>query len=293
MRWSTKQRIEFIETRLYWEGKISRKDLTGYFDISIPQSTKDIKAYIEKAPDNIRYDSKAKQYVAAEGFEPVLISPDSETYLQRLLTSDPGQEEFFCGSMPSFYNAPCIQRKIDPKILKYILKNINEGNAVHVEYQSMSGPGPAWRWITPHAIGFDGFRWHARAFCHKSRVFKDFNLGRIYEIGATESNPIDPSSDFQWFTDITFIVEPHPGLTEAQSKGIERDYGMTNGFLEFEVSGAFIFYMLKRLNLEEGHEENEPIKQQIVLKNREQIENQRQMLEKMSINKIEETIPRL
>ena len=68
---------------------------------------------------------------------------------------------------------------------------------------------------------------------------------------------------------------------------------MTNGFLEFEVSGAFIFYMLKRLNLEEGHEENKPIKQQIVLKNREQIENQRQMLEKMSINKIEETIPRL
>jgi len=292
MRWSTKQRIEFIETRLYWEGKIGRKDLTGYFDISIPQSTKDIKAYIEKAPDNICYDNKAKQYVAAEGFEPVFISPDSEHYLKRLLTSDPDQEEFFCGPMPSFYNAPSIQRKIDPKILKYILKNINEGNAVHVEYQSMSGSGPVWRWITPHAIGFDGFRWHTRAFCHNSRVFKDFNLGRIYEIGETKPNPIDSSCDFQWFTDITFIVKPHPGLTEEQSKGIERDYGMTNGILEFEVRGAFTFYMLKRLNLEEGHEENDPIKQQIVLKNREQIENQRQMLEKMSINKIEETIPK-
>ena len=292
MRWSTKQRLEFIETRLYWEGKISRKDLTGYFDISIPQSTKDIKAYTEEAPNNICYDNKAKQYVAAEGFEPVFISPDSESYLKRLLTTDTDQEDFFCGAMPSFYNAPCIQRKIDPNILKYILRNIKEGNAVHVEYQSMSGPGPGWRWITPYAIGFDGFRWHTRAFCHKSRVFKDFNLGRIYETGETEPHPIDPSSDFQWFTDITFIIEPHPGLTEEQSKGIERDYGMINHTLEFEVRGAFTFYMLKRLNLEDGHEKNDPIKQQIVLKNREQIENQRQMLEKMSANKIEETIPR-
>jgi hypothetical protein len=292
MRWSTRQRIEFLETRLYWDGKISRKDLTGYFDISIPQSTKDIKAYIEKAPDNIRYDSKAKQYVAGEEFKPVFISPDSESYLKRLLTSDADQEDFFCGSMPSFYNAPCIQRKIDPKILKYILKNINEGNAVNIEYQSMSGSGPGWRWITPHAIGFDGFRWHTRAFCHKSRVFKDYNLGRIYNTGETEPHPIDTSSDFQWFTDITFIIEPHPGLTGEQKKGIERDYGMSNGTLEFEVRGAFVFYMLKRLNLEDGHEENNPIKQQIVLINREQIESQRQMLEKMSANKIEETKPR-
>ena len=292
MRWSTRQRIEFIETRLYWEGKISRKDLTGYFDISIPQSTKDIKAYIERAPDNIRYDNKAKQYVAAEGFKPVFISPDSESYLKRLLTSDAGQDEFFCGAMPSFYNAPCIQRKIDPNILKYILRNIKAGNAVHVEYQSMSGPGPGWRWITPHAIGFDGFRWHIRAFCHKSRVFKDFNLGRIYKTGESKLHPIDCSNDFQWFTEITFNIEPHPGLTGQQRKGIERDYGMTNGTLEFEVRGAFVFYMLKRLNLEDGHEKNDPIRQQIVLKNREQIENQRQMLEKMSTNKIEETIPR-
>lgn len=292
MRWSIKQRIEFIETRLYWEGKISRKDLTRYFDISIPQATKDIKAYIEEAPGNIRYDSKAKQYVATEEFQPILIPADSESYLKRLLTSDVDQGVFFCGNMPSFYIGPCIQRKIDPQVLKYILRNIEDGNAVHIEYQSMSGPGPGWRWITPHAIGFDGFRWHTRAFCHNDRKFKDFNLGRIYKTGESKPHTIDVSIDFEWVTDITFNIEPHPDLTREQRKGIEHDYGMTNGFLEFEVRGAFVFYMLKRLNLGPGHKHNDPIQQQIILKNFEQIENQRQMLEKMSANKIEETIPR-
>lgn len=292
MRWSTRQRVEFIETRLYWEGKISRKDLIGYFNISVPQATKDIKSYMEIAPDNIQYDSRAKQYMAPDGFNPVLISPASESYLKRLLSSNSEKEDFFCGSMPSFYNAPCIQRQISPLVLKYILRNIREGNAIYIEYQSMSGPGPNWRWVSPHAIGYDGLRWHTRAFCHKSRVYKDFNLGRILNMGEKTPHHIDHTNDFEWFTDITFIIKPHHGLTDDQRKGIELDYGMTDGILEFEVKAAFIFYMLKRLGLEEGHENKNPIMQQIVLVNKEQIETQQQMLKKMTVKKIEETVPR-
>ena len=292
MRWSTRQRIEFIETRLYWEGKISRKDLTEYFDISIPQATKDIKTYMEMVPENIKYDSRAKHYMAPTGFDPVLISPDSESYLKRLLSSDIDQKSFFCGSMPSFYNAPCIQRPINPMVLKYVLKNIREGNAIYIEYQSMSGAGPTWRWISPHAIGFDGFRWHTRAFCHKGRVYKDFNLGRILNTGKVKSHPIDHSNDYEWFNEITFVIKPHPGLTDEQRAGIELDYGMSDGTLKFEVKSAFVFYMCKRLSLEKDHEKQEPIRQQIVLTNEDQIETQRQLLKKMSVNKIEETVPR-
>ena len=215
MRWSTKQRIEFIETRLYWEGKISRKDLTGYFDISIPQSTKDIKAYIEKAPDNIRYDSKAKQYVAAEGFEPVLISPDSETYLQRLLTSDPGQEEFFCGSMPSFYNAPCIQRKIDPKILKYILKNINEGNAVHVEYQSMSGPGSL-----PMPLGLMDSDGMPGLFAIKVVYSKISTWAGYTKSGQQNLIPLTLQAIFNGSLTSPLLLSPIPALPKRRAKAL-------------------------------------------------------------------------
>lgn len=288
MRWSTKQRIEFIETRLYWEGTISRKDLIEYFDISVPQATKDIKIYMDKASQNIKYDTSAKQYIASDDFKPVIISPESESYLKTLISSDSEKNYFFCGSIPSFYAIPCIQRKISPFVLKYVLKNIKDGNAVNIQYQSMSGSGPKWRWITPHAIGFDGFRWHTRAFCHEHQAYNDFNLGRILNTGDIKPHVIDHTHDFEWFTDITFTIEPHPGLTDEQRKGIELDYGMTDGKLEFEVNAAFVFYMLKRLGLEEGHEEREPIKQQIVLVNREQIETQRDLLRKMSAKKIKQ-----
>ena len=72
--------------------------------------------------------------------------------------------------------------------------------------------------------------------------------------------------------------------------GIEHDYGMTAGFLEFEVRAAFIFYMLKRLGLEKDHEKNHPVRQQIILVNKDQIDTQKQMLQKMSAKKIEETV---
>lgn len=287
MRWSTKQRIEFIETRLYWEGKISRKDLIDYFDISIPQATKDIKTYMDEAPQNIEYDTSAKQYIAPAGFNPVLISPDSESYLKKLISSDSEKDCFFCGLVPSFYTIPSIQRQISPLVLKCILKNIKEGNAVYIEYQSMSGSGPKWRWITPHAIGFDGFRWHTRAFCHEHQAYNDFNLGRILNTGDVKPHAMDHANDFEWFTDITFTIKSHPGLTDEQRKGIELDYGMTDGKLDFEVKAAFVFYVYKRFGLEEGHQKRDPIKQQIVLVNKEQIETQRQLLRKMSGNKVE------
>ncbi|MCP4117702.1 MAG: WYL domain-containing protein [Desulfobacteraceae bacterium] len=289
MRWSTRQRIEFIETRLYWEGKISRKDLTGYFDISIPQATKDIKTYMEIAPANIQYDGRAKQYIAPAGFVPVLISPDSEAYLKQLFSSDAEKNDFFCGSIPPFYNVPCIQRQISPLVLKYVLRNIREQSAIYIEYQSMGGPGR--RWITPHAIGFDGFRLHTRAFCHKNRVYKDFKLGRILDTGKTKSHSMDHAYDFEWFNEITFIIEPHPGLTDEQRKGIEIDYGMTNGRLEFEVKAAFVLCMQNILRLDEGHNKRDPQKQQIVLVNEEEIGSQCRMLKKMSAKKIEETVP--
>ena len=67
-----------------------------------------------------------------------------------------------------------------------------------------------------------------------------------------------------------------------------RNDGMTDGKLDFEVKAAFVFYLYKRLGLEEGHEKRDPIKQQIVLVNKEQIETQHQLLRKMSAKKIEQ-----
>ena len=66
MRWGVEQRIEFIEFRLFWEGSINRADIVEYFGVSVPQASKDLTLYQERAPGNMEYDTRGKRYVAAE-----------------------------------------------------------------------------------------------------------------------------------------------------------------------------------------------------------------------------------
>jgi hypothetical protein len=290
MRRSQKKRIEFIESRLYWEGKISRKDLTDYFEISIPQATKDIKAYIEEAPGNIFYDNSAKLYIPSDKFTPALISPDSELYLNRLHSTDYGSEYFFFGAIPNSYMLPTVKRKIDPSILRPLLNSIRNNNAINIKYQSMSNPKPSWRWVTPQAIGFDGFRWHTRAFCHNSKIYKDFNLGRILTIGAEKEHPLDHSNDFAWFNTITFEIAPHKELSDGQKVCVEFDYCMENGKLNFDVKAAFTYYVIKSFGFGVKHHEKPANEQQVVLLNRQEIITQKKIMDQMSQKKMEDTV---
>lgn len=61
------------------------------------------------------------------------------------------------------------RRDIDATVLKALLGVVREARSIDVHYQSMSRtrPDPIWRRISPHAFGYDGFRWHARAYCRQ------------------------------------------------------------------------------------------------------------------------------
>ena len=60
--WSVERRLEFIEFRLFWEGGVNRADLIDAFGISVPQASKDLSLYQERAPGNVVYDKSAKRY---------------------------------------------------------------------------------------------------------------------------------------------------------------------------------------------------------------------------------------
>ena len=70
MRWGVEQRLEFIEFRLYWEGQINRADITEQFGVSVPQASKDISLYEEKAPGNLVYDKSDKRYRTSAAVQP-------------------------------------------------------------------------------------------------------------------------------------------------------------------------------------------------------------------------------
>lgn len=117
---------------------------------------------------------------------------------------------------------------------------------------------PHWheRIISPHTLVYTGFRWHVRAYCHKSRLFKDFLLSRIERTPVTVyEEAVDPSQDQAWQEELTLNLIPNPKLSDAQKVLVERDYGMPDGRLQITVKTALAHYSLQRFQAAINEEE--------------------------------------
>ena len=275
MKWGVKQRLEFIEYRLYWEGSINRKDLVNAFGVSVPQASADIKMYKQNAPGNIYYDKSIRQYLVTSRFNPIFSPIDDHSYLSKLSMVSEGvikKDELMMGYIPDFSVVPSFDRTIDPRILKKIVKALKNKKAINVQYQSMSRPSPVWRWITPHAFVFDGFRWHVRAYCELTEDFRDFIIGRIIETQNVKKSKADPTEDFKWNHFVNIKIAAHPDLTTGQKNIIEKEYGMKDGVVEFKIRAAFIYYMLLRFRLENPEDERFLKNKNAILLNYKEIE---------------------
>ena len=271
VRWGVEQRLEFIEFRLFWEGHVNRIDLMNQFGVSVNQATADIRRYLALGPDNLVYDKSARTYVRGPAFGPVFGKLDAGSYLAQLRSVADGildRDDSWIADLPAYDAAPTPARGVDPETLRRIVGAIRGSEAIEVKYQSLSRPEPAWRWIAPHAIGFDGFRWHSRAFCLTDERFKDFLLSRILEIRGSRESTVSADDDHDWHTEVTLEIGPHPALSETQAKTIALDYGMRGGKAKIKVRRALLYYALRRLGLDTDPGARKPQDQQIVLLNR-------------------------
>lgn len=270
LRWGIERRLEFIEFRLYWEGQVNRGDLMEAFSVSVNQASTDLNRYIGMAPDNIVYDKSARTYIQGSKFAPLFLAPDARRYLSQLRSVADGildRSDAWIGEFPSYDCAPTPVRGVEAKTLRFVVAAIRRSEAIEVKYQSLSRPEPGWRWIAPHAIGFDGFRWHTRAFCLTDQSFKDFLLSRIIETRGTKPSEIGADADDDWNEQVTLEIGPHPELSETQQKVIALDYGMRSGRAAIPVRKALLYYALKRLGLDTDPTARRPQDQQIVLLN--------------------------
>ncbi|MBO6884212.1 MAG: WYL domain-containing protein [Marivita sp.] len=274
LNWGVERRYEFIEFRLFWQGRINRGDLMDAFGVSTQQASLDLNAYIEQAKRNLVYDKSLRTYLRGKLFKPKYLKPDAEEYFAQLRAVDQAlvsAEQSWISFFPSFGATPAPARGVAPETLRDVLAAIREPAALQVTYQSMSRPEPSARWIEPHALAFDGFRWHARAFCQNDQLFKDFLLSRIVEVGGQGPVTAEPSSDDAWHTEVVLEIGPHPDLSDNQRRAIEMDYGMEEGRAQIAVRRALLFYALKRLGLDTNPAARRPQDQQIVLLNRDEV----------------------
>jgi len=132
----------------------------------------------------------------------------------------------------------------------------------------MTRPQPTSRTLSPHALAHDGFRWHARAYCHTRKEFRDFVIARVLEVNGSEPAATASAEDDQeWHTIVPLVLVPHPNLSESHRRAIELDFGMKDGQIEFQCRQAFLFYALRHLRLD-LEQSARPEAQQIALKNR-------------------------
>ena len=272
LKWGVERRLEFIEFRLFWEGGVNRADIIEMFDVSVPQASKDLTLYQERAPNNAIYDKSAKRYVAGDHFQPCFLKPDPAAYLNQLRSVSEGildRSHAWIGQSLPYEAAPAPVRGVNAQILRSVISAIRQSQAIEVRYQSLSRPEPRWRWLAPHAIGFDGFRWHARAYCETDRMFKDFLLSRMLETRDTRPSGVAADTDADWHEFVTIEIGPHPELSETQKKVIALDYGMRGERAKIRVRKALLYYALKRLGLDTDPAARRPQDQQIVLLNQE------------------------
>lgn len=274
LRWGVEQRLEFIEFRLFWEGHVNRSDLMDQFGVSVNQASTDLNRYIGFAPANMVYDKSARTYVRGSAFQPQFLEPDASRYLAQLRSVAENildREDSWIANLPSFASAPTPVRGVDPVTLRSVVGAIRRSEEIEIRYQSLSSPDPRWRWIAPHAIAFDGFRWHARAFCLTDECFKDFLLSRMIEIRGSRESGKTADDDLDWNSEVVLEVAPHPELSETQAKVIALDYGMRGGSAKIKVRRALLYYALRRLGLDTDPAARRPQDQQIVLMNAPEI----------------------
>lgn len=242
---SQRERLAYIEFRLYFLGEARRLDLIQRFGIAPAVATRDFAQYKELFPDNISFDAKTKSYVLGEDFTPAF-----EHIPERVLTAlsqgfgdgvNPVGDALLNCELPLSLNRPSMA------ILAPVTRAIHQQKAIRLRYQSHSS-GMSKRELVPFALVNDGLRWHVRAFDRKSKEFRDFVLTRMDAPSVIEDSLPQKyelqSADIQWNRIVELELAPHPN--QEHSKIIQSDYGMIDGVLRIKVRAATVGYVLRQ-----------------------------------------------
>ncbi|WP_319499114.1 WYL domain-containing protein [uncultured Cohaesibacter sp.] len=243
-------------------------------EISRAQASKDINSYIADHPDHLFYDKSARTYVMGSAFKPHYLVLDAGEYLgslEAIANGVPIANSDWIVETPAILHLSLPTRGLVPAIVRTVVRACTQRRRLEICYQSMSSEAPSRRKIEPYALAHDGFRWHARAFCVRDQMFKDFVLSRILEAKPNDEAKTDPSEDTDWLETIILRIAPHPDLSSSQRRIVELDYDMTDGTAELAVRKCLLFYNLKRLGLDTRPDIRAAQDQHIILRNADEV----------------------
>ncbi len=243
--YAQRERLIFIEFRLYFLGDVRRQDLMQRFGVAPAVATRDFAQYRDMFPDNISFDSRSKCYVIGDAFSPAFnhLAERVLTALSRGFGDGIGgsSDPLLTCELPKILNQPSMA------ILAPITRAIHQQKVVSIDYTSHTS-GYSSREIAPFALVNDGLRWHIRAFDRKSKEFRDFVITRVLKsqliVGSQILHHEQSAADIQWNRIVELDLVPHPNQEHLEI--IENDYGMTGGVLHLKLRAAVSGYVLRQ-----------------------------------------------
>ncbi|WP_223217017.1 WYL domain-containing protein [Agrobacterium pusense] len=273
-RWPLRKRLEFIDFRLFWNRRVNRGDIRDTFDISVQQASSDLAQYERLAPQNMEYDRGLKTYVRTSSYKPALIEQSSERFLLQLVAIDNGWMQrdetwFDFDEVPPLDVTTIKRTPTSSRVLLGVLDAIRDRTLITIEYRSLTESADAPRTIAPHAIFYNSSRWYARAYSVEHEEFRDYNLNRIADFRRAGPTPVDVDLDYGWSHTLDLEIGPNPELPRIQQDGVAVEYGMADKRLVCPVRLSMAFYLMSEHNLDVEPGKLHPSKQQLVLLNRE------------------------
>lgn len=286
LRWGVHRRLEFIDFRLFWDGRFNRSDMADTFGISAQQASADIAQYERYAPGNLRYDRAEKAYTRTETFSPTFVGETIERYLLQLVAIENSwmrPKDTWFDTIPPVEVVTLGRRRTEPTVLLRVLDAIRNGLEIDIEYASLTGSVHPSRTIAPHALAHSAGRWYVRSWSREHNDFRDYNLSRISAVTSHRSASVDSALDLEWANRINLVILPNPGLSEERQEAVASEHGMTDGRLVRPCRLSLSFYLMSEYNLDVEPGLLKPEKQQIILQNRDEVTQARALSRQMSI----------
>lgn len=243
----SERRLAFIDFRLAFAGDLRRSLLIDEFKISPQQATKDIKAYMELAENNLKYSLPLKSYLATDNVQPVFAGTTSKVFLRRLALVANGSKRYrnwVASDIPTAVsNAPV--RSVDEEVLQILVNSLRRKRSISFDYVSINSGEKKRRNVVPRAFGSDGYRWHVRAWDIEEQEFSDFVMSRVTSpsLGMAEEHPTP--HDTAWHTQCDVVLVPKTSLPDPSREAVAEEFKMLDGQLRVSTTKAMIFYTLR------------------------------------------------
>lgn len=234
--WLGQAQLRYVEQRLWWDGLVGRRDVMTRFGCSGQHASAVLQAYLEINPKGMVYDLSVKRYVAHPKMKCVFEVSTLEEELE--------YEEDGLGVM----EFPV--KVVEGEVKRALMVALRRGLKVKMKYQSRSAPMASWREISPHAFGYDGLRFHVRAWCYKNEEYRDFSLLRMQKVQwPTDEVAEELPQDEEWEEWVEVTVEVNADLEEGTRQALLEDYEVCDGRIQIRCRKAMKPYVLHRLGL--------------------------------------------